>query len=110
LGYSLPVPATLRDFFAVDVQSRDPIDILLPPVFLSWIVDVDDLKFEIALQTKVQMYVTVSVNRHNHNQRRDAVLTVCLIFVSSALATCHMIRTQWNVDKTGWTYVAKRTI
>jgi hypothetical protein len=59
LGYSLSVPATLRDFFAVDVQSRDPIDILLPPVFLSRIVDVDDLKFEIALQTKVQMYVTV---------------------------------------------------
>jgi hypothetical protein len=59
LGYGLSVPATLRDLFAVDVQSRNPIDILLPPVFLSWIVDVDDVKFEIALQTKVQIYVTV---------------------------------------------------
>jgi hypothetical protein len=48
-GYCLSVPAALRDFLAVDVESRDPINILLPPVFLSWLLYVDYVKFEITL-------------------------------------------------------------
>ena len=45
----------LRYFFAIDVQSRGPIDILLRPVFLSWVMNVDYLEFEIALQTMIEM-------------------------------------------------------
>ena len=50
------------------------------------------------------------VNEPPPNRQADLVLTVCLIFASSALATCDIIRKRRDANKRGCIYVAKRTI
>jgi hypothetical protein len=49
MDHGLCVPAAFRNFFALDVESGNPASILLSPAFLPQIVDIDDVKFKIAL-------------------------------------------------------------
>ena len=48
--YCLCVPATLGDFFVVDVQRRDPINILALPTLLACVLNINYVQGELTLR------------------------------------------------------------
>ena len=49
-GHGVCSPSALYYLFPFEVQGRDPMDVLFPPLFLAFILNIDNIQFESMLE------------------------------------------------------------